>query len=377
MLRRLRNNNHIPLRFATMQGTRNGAFYLMSTSHRQPKQAYFKRLTPRQWKIAGVSAVAAVVVLAMGASADISGYASTPTLLDAGAGVYSVNDITGEASRDNVRQAIERHENGATDATSYIKVVIDGQEKIVLSDVGFTDVRSVLEMGNITLNKNDVVSPGLDEPVSESTVVTITSADSETVTEDSDIDFNTVTKEDPSLPKGTEVVDSEGSKGVMETVSIVEKSGDTVVSKNTLSSYVKTEPQERVVRVGTGSSKSSRTSTTANSSSSSPSLGVTTPVGDMQQWAHDYLIANGYTEDDYTALAYIISHESGWRVDATNASSGAYGLPQALPGSKMASAGDDWRTNYQTQIKWFIGYCNSRYGSITGAYKTWISQGWY
>ena len=62
----------------------------------------------------------------------------------------------------------------------------------------------------------------------------------------------------------------------------------------------------------------------------------------MQQWAHDYLLSNGYTEADFTATVYIITHESGWSVTATNPSSGAYGLPQALPGSKMVSEGADW-----------------------------------
>ena len=64
-------------------------------------------------------------------------------------------------------------------------------------------------------------------------------------------------------------------------------------------------------------------------------------------------------------------------MNATNPSSGAYGLPQALPGNKMASAGADWRTNYQTQFKWFVNYCNQRYGSITGAYAYWKANSNY
>ncbi len=67
----------------------------------------------------------------------------------------------------------------------------------------------------------------------------------------------------------------------------------------------------------------------------------------------------------------IISHESGWNVTATNASSGAYGLAQALPGSKMASAGADWRTNPATQIRWALSYMNSRYGSPNAAWAYW------
>ncbi|MET9641944.1 transglycosylase SLT domain-containing protein, partial [Streptomyces virginiae] len=65
----------------------------------------------------------------------------------------------------------------------------------------------------------------------------------------------------------------------------------------------------------------------------------------------------------FAAFDKIVSHESGWNPSATNASSGAYGLVQALPGSKMASAGADWKTNPATQIKWGLDYMNERYGS--------------
>ena len=79
----------------------------------------------------------------------------------------------------------------------------------------------------------------------------------------------------------------------------------------------------------------------------------------------------------YNAFAHIVEHESGWNVNATNASSGAYGLVQALPGSKMASAGADWKTNAATQIKWGLDYMNSRYGSPSAAWSFWQSNGWY
>ncbi|MCX4761614.1 transglycosylase SLT domain-containing protein [Streptomyces sp. NBC_01275] len=79
----------------------------------------------------------------------------------------------------------------------------------------------------------------------------------------------------------------------------------------------------------------------------------------------------------YNAFANIVKHESGWDVDATNASSGAYGLVQALPGSKMASAGSDWKTNAATQIKWGLDYMNSRYGSPVGAWNFWQANNWY
>lgn len=83
----------------------------------------------------------------------------------------------------------------------------------------------------------------------------------------------------------------------------------------------------------------------------------------------------GVSEADLEAAITLIYHESGCRVDAANAS-GAYGIPQALPGSKMASAGADWETNPVTQIRWMASYVN-RYGGWQGAMAWWWEHHWY
>jgi len=81
--------------------------------------------------------------------------------------------------------------------------------------------------------------------------------------------------------------------------------------------------------------------------------------------------------DQLASFSQIISHESGWNVYATNPSSGAYGLGQALPGNKMASAGADWQTSASTQIQWALGYMDSRYGSPNAAWAFWQANNWY
>ncbi|MFI8961106.1 transglycosylase SLT domain-containing protein [Streptomyces sp. NPDC053493] len=81
--------------------------------------------------------------------------------------------------------------------------------------------------------------------------------------------------------------------------------------------------------------------------------------------------------DQFQCFSNIVNHESGWNYQATNASSGAYGLVQALPGSKMSSAGADWRTNPATQIKWGLSYMDGRYGSPCGAWSFWQANHWY
>lgn len=96
------------------------------------------------------------------------------------------------------------------------------------------------------------------------------------------------------------------------------------------------------------------------------------PTGDHKHWMEQAGIPASW----YDSINYIVSHESGWRVNATNPSSGAYGLPQSLPGSKMAAAGRDWRTNPITQLKWMKSYVN-RYGGGPGAAAFWRSHHWY
>jgi phage protein D len=85
----------------------------------------------------------------------------------------------------------------------------------------------------------------------------------------------------------------------------------------------------------------------------------------------------GYGSSQFDCFDNIIMRESMWRVNATNPSSGAYGIPQALPGSKMASEGSDWRTNPATQIIWGIKYMKDRYGSPCSAWGFKSSHGWY
>lgn len=85
----------------------------------------------------------------------------------------------------------------------------------------------------------------------------------------------------------------------------------------------------------------------------------------------------GFSSDQFGCLDSLWTRESNWTWNADNPSSSAYGIPQALPGSKMSSAGTDWETNPATQIKWGLGYIQDRYGSPCGAWGHSQSNGWY
>jgi hypothetical protein len=104
---------------------------------------------------------------------------------------------------------------------------------------------------------------------------------------------------------------------------------------------------------------------------------ATAASGSPQQIAEAMLGSLGWSSSQFSCLDPLWVHESGWSVTAANPGSGAYGIPQALPGSRMASAGPDWQTNAATQIKWGLEYIKGTYGSPCAAWAHEEATGWY
>lgn len=119
-----------------------------------------------------------------------------------------------------------------------------------------------------------------------------------------------------------------------------------------------------VVTVAGGSS--------SDSGASAPAVGTPDP-GSAQAYAKSALAARGMGQDQFSCLVALWNRESGWNVYASNPS-GAYGIPQALPGSKM---GAGWQTSATVQINWGLGYISGRYGTPCGAWAHSQSSGWY
>lgn len=138
------------------------------------------------------------------------------------------------------------------------------------------------------------------------------------------------------------------------------------LDRGTYSVYVKPKPTVAPVVKGTS----------ASSSGWRPPF-VTPDPGSAQAIAYDMVKARGWSDDDFACLVALWKKESGWRVNAYNAGSGAYGIPQALPGSKMGSVAPDWETNPATQITWGLNYIGGRYGTPCGAWGHSQSTGWY
>lgn len=109
---------------------------------------------------------------------------------------------------------------------------------------------------------------------------------------------------------------------------------------------------------------------------SAPAAGIPDP-GTAQAIAYEILKSRGLSDAEYSCLVALWDRESHWNVYSSNSSSGAYGIPQALPGEKMASAGADWATNPATQITWGLGYIADRYSTPCGAWAHSQDVGWY
>jgi hypothetical protein len=107
--------------------------------------------------------------------------------------------------------------------------------------------------------------------------------------------------------------------------------------------------------------------------------GVTKTVApaDPRSIAEAMLGGFGWSSEQFSCLDQLWVSESNWNPYAQNSSSGAYGIPQALPAKKMASAGADWRTNPVTQIRWGLEYIRSSYGTPCGAWSFKLANSWY
>jgi len=197
----------------------------------------------------------------------------------------------------------------------------------------------------IKLVQNDRMEPTADTPIAAGQKVSFirTGTKVETVTEDIATPVETI--EDATLAYGTKAVRQQGSPGQQTVTYQLALTNNVVTARNVIQKVVTKEAVKQIEVLGTSLS------------------GI---KGDMGR--------AGISAADYAAADYIISHESGWRPNAGGRGvSGPYGLCQAYPGGKMASAGADWQTNPVTQLKWCSGYAKSRYGGWQAAYSHWLS----
>lgn len=187
------------------------------------------------------------------------------------------------------------------------------------------------------------------------------------------LEIKTVRKPDASMERGEEKVSSAGTAGSLTTTYQVVRGKDGQEISRHLLSQVESPGQPKVIMVGT---KGMPEITNEAEIAAQMPVVVSNPTGNVaigQEMAAGY----GWTGGQFQCLVQLWNHESGWRTTAGNQSSGAYGIPQSLPGSKMAAFGADWRTNPRTQIAWGLSYIAGRYGTPCGAWSHFQSRNWY
>ena len=265
-----------------------------------------------------------------------------------------------------------------------VHVVVDGEARPVVTAA--PTVRETLQDAGLVLGEGDHVSVPLDATAVDGLVVLVTRAvvTSETVVEE--LPFTETVVEDPTLLEGQRRVQTAGRAGQRQVTSAVTTVGGVEVARAVVTEMVVSEPVGHVVRLGTrpapvvaapAAPAPSSGGGSAPSGGSAPAAPISVDPGSAQGIARELAAARGWGDDEFSCLVQLWTKESGWRVNAENRSSGAYGIPQALPGSKMASVGDDWRTNPATQITWGLNYIGGRYGTPCGAWSSFLGKGWY
>ncbi|MFP7695798.1 G5 domain-containing protein [Trueperella sp. LYQ143] len=256
-------------------------------------------------------------------------------------------------------------------STISFPVTVDGATKTLRATVGQTYAAAFAQAG-ISIGARDEISVPLSSEVTDQAVqiVRVTTA---TVNEAFTDPHPTQRVETNELEVGKEEVEKPGADG-QGTRSFTVTYRDGVESSRVLTMETVTQAAEpQVVRVGT-----------RPAGTPAPVGGVSVPAnatpvspGSSRAIAQSMLGGYGWGMDQWGCLDALWQRESGWNSLAMNRSSGAYGIPQALPGTKMASAGADWQTNPATQIAWGLGYISGRYGTPCGAWGHSQSVGWY
>ena len=255
-----------------------------------------------------------------------------------------------------------------------------------------TNVSEILEENHITVQAEESVYPKLYEEITDNKTIRISTEEinyenvaeventitkeeilssygtivEKLVTEEVVIPYETITRE--ATGEGTRMnkIVQNGKDGLKEVTYKIKYKDDVEIEKIEISSTIIREPVEKIVEVQS-----------VQISSRSAYERATGDVAEYQAYAKQKCYEYGWEEYDFYCLVLLWNRESNWRVTAENSSSGAYGIPQSLPASKMASAGSDYLTNYKTQIDWGLGYISGRYGSPSNAWAHSESTGWY
>lgn len=213
-------------------------------------------------------------------------------------------------------------------------------------------VKDMLDESAIVLDEEDTVSVPLETKITDGMSLQIWREGIQTIEQEEDVPFETQVVNDASKKVGYVEVQTAGQVGKKTVIYQVNMQKGVEIGRQKISEVITVPAVNQVEIHGTK---------------------VELPPGDHVDWMR----MAGIPESDFGAANYIISHESGWRVDAQNPYSSAYGLPQCMISSHPECGTQEWKTNPITQLRWFYNYCKDRYGSVQGALNHKTAKGWY
>ena len=316
------------------------------------------------------------------------------------------------SSRDELTPLVSRARN--------VVVTVDGTTREVAARPG-QDARAILEASGVSVHPLDRVN--VTTGAAGELSINVSRVTRGEATETVEIPFNETTTTSSDLFVGESQVTTVGVNGATTWTVWQEKKGDEVLTSVPITEHSTSQPvtqvrsegtkeatpaalvaagidpkatlEEKVeadgtasvryrAKLGTISTKEEIAAIAADTKNADAAAAAaagavpTTYSGeDPRSLAKPLVAAQGWGDSEYQCLVLLWNRESQWNPYAENASSGAYGIPQSLPGSKMASAGADWRTNPITQINWGIGYIKGRYGTPCSAWAHSNAVGWY
>lgn len=221
-----------------------------------------------------------------------------------------------------------------------------------------TTVEEFLKEKSIKIGANDYLSVDKGQAISTGMAIELWREGKQTVTVEEEIDFEIEKVQDANREAGYREVKTPGVKGKRNATYEIEMKNGQEASRTEIASVTIEEPKKQVEIIGA-------------------KLPTPTNPTEAQAIGKEMMLAAGFGEDQWGCLYNLWMRESGWRTTAGNVSSGAYGIPQSLPASKMAAFGGDYLTNPRTQIAWGLSYIKGRYGTPCGGWSSFQAKGWY
>ena len=292
-------------------------------------------------------------------------------------GVVKKNITTAEQTPERIAKAagITIYNEDQTDFSAPSDILSNGSSQVMSIDratvVQFTlygkhaqvrtratTVEEFLKEKSIKIGSNDYLSVDRGQAISAGMAIELWREGKQTVTVEEEVDFEIEKVQDANREVGYREVKTPGVKGKRNATYEIEMKNGQETSRTEIASVTIEEPKKQVEIIGA-------------------KLPTPTNPTEAQAIGKEMMLAAGFGEDQWGCLYNLWMRESGWRTTAGNVSSGAYGIPQSLPASKMAAFGDDYLNNPRTQIAWGLSYIKGRYGTPCGGWSAFQAKGWY